>query len=130
MTAAGPASTIDLSWVDLALASALVLVAAAISFVERLGLARGFVIGAVRAVVQLTLVGYVLVYLFAADRWPLVLLALLVMLLAAAATVTQRMKRDRRRLGIISGVAILAGAGLTMLYVDVIVIGVHPWYDP
>jgi putative ABC transport system permease protein len=130
MTPSGPAATIDLSWVDLALSSVLVLVAVAISFVERVGLARGFLIGAVRAAVQLTVVGYVLVYLFAADRWPLVLLALLVMLLAAATTVTQRMKRDRRRLGIISGVAILAGAGLTMLYVDVIVIGVHPWYDP
>jgi putative ABC transport system permease protein len=52
------------------------------------------------------------------------------MLVAATATVSQRMRRDRRRLTLIAGVGILAGAGLTMLYVDLIVIGLHPWYDP
>jgi putative ABC transport system permease protein len=122
--------TADISWLDLALASVLVLAAAGISLVERLGLVKGFLVGGVRAVVQLVVVGYVLVYLFTADRWYLVLLALLVMLVAATTTATQRLKRDRRRLTLIAGVGILAGAGLTVLYVDFIVIGVHPWYDP
>lgn len=130
MSTLGVVPTADLSWVDLALSAALIFVAVAISFVERLGLVRGFLIGAARAVVQLSLVGYLLVYLFAADDWSLVLLALLVMLVAATATVSQRMRRDRRRLTLIAGVGILAGAGLTMLYVDLIVIGLHPWYDP
>lgn len=121
----------DVSWPGLALAAALVLVAIAIAVWQRLGLARGFAIGAMRAVVQLTLVGYVLVYLFAVREWYLVLLALLVMLLAATRTATGR-QRDGggRGLFTICGTAMLIGAGLTLAYVDVIVIRVDPWYDP
>lgn len=121
---------IDVSWGDLALAAALVLVAIAISAWQRLGLARGFAVGAVRAVVQLVLVGYVLVYLFAVRRWYLVLLALVVMLLAATKTATDRQRSGKRTLFGISGVAMLVGAGLTLAYVDAVVIQVHPWYDP
>jgi len=130
--AAGAASrgTIDVTWLDLALAAVLVAAAIAISAAQRLGLTRGFAIGAVRAVVQLVAVGYVLVYLFATDRWYLVVLALVVMLGAATITATGRLRRDRRRLLAISGVALAAGAGATLMYVDLVVIRVHPWYDP
>lgn len=122
--------TIDISWIDLGFAAALVLVAAGIAQWQRVGLARGFLIGAVRAVVQLSIVGYVLVYLFTVRRWYLVLLALLVMLLAATKTATDRQKTNRRVLAMIGGTAMLIGAGLTLAYVDVAVVRVHPWYDP
>jgi putative ABC transport system permease protein len=121
---------VDISWSDLALASACVLVAIAISAWQRLGLVRGFAIGAVRAVVQLVLVGYVLVYLFASPRWYLVLLAMLVMLLAATKTATDRQRASRGQLFAIVGAATLIGAGLTLAYVDAVVVGVTPWYDP
>lgn len=121
---------IDISWTDLGLASALVLVAAGIAAWQRVGLARGFLIGAVRAVVQLSVVGYVLVYLFAVRRWYLVLLALLVMLLAATKTATDRQKAHRGALALIGGTAMLIGAGITLAYVDLAVVRVHPWYDP
>ena len=53
----GPGSSMDpaiaVSWPDLALAGALVLLAVGISAWQRLGLARGFLIGGIRAVVQL-----------------------------------------------------------------------------
>jgi putative ABC transport system permease protein len=131
-TAAG---TLDISWPDLVLAAALVLVAVGISQWQRLGLARGFVVGAIRAVVQLVAVGYVLVYIFAAARWWLVLLALAVMLVAATATATRRRSGGpapgtTRTLWIISGTAMLLGAGLTLAYVSEIVLHVRPWYDP
>jgi putative ABC transport system permease protein len=127
----GPAATIDVSWLDLALAAALVLVAIGISQWQRLGLGRGLAIGAVRALVQLVAVGYVLVYLFAADRWWLVLGTLGVMLLAATATITQRQPRPaRRRVFGITATAMLLGAGLTLAYVCTVVVRVRPWYDP
>ena len=119
-----------LGWTDLALAFALVLVAMAISAWQRLGLVRGFAIGAVRAVVQLVAVGYVLAFLIAAQRWYLVLLALFVMLLAATLTATDRQKRGRAALFAISGLAMLGGAGITLVYVDAVVLRLHPWYDP
>jgi putative ABC transport system permease protein len=120
----------DLSWFDLALTAALVVVAMGISAWQRLGLVRGFAIGAVRAVVQLVAVGYVLAFLISAQRWYLVLLALLVMLIAATVTATDRQKRGRATLFVISGVAMLAGAGVTLAYVDAVVLRLHPWYDP
>ncbi len=121
---------IDVTWPDLGLAAALVLVAIALSAWQRLGLARGFAIGAARATVQLVLVGYALTYLFATRRWYLVLLALVVMLIAATRTATDRQRASRRALFPIAGTAILIGAGLTLVYVDQIVLRVHPWYDP
>jgi UDP-glucose/iron transport system permease protein len=127
---AGNGSLISLSWIDLALASGLVLVAMAISAWQRLGLLRGFAIGAVRAVVQLVAVGYVLAFLFATRRWYLVLLTLLVMLVAATVTATERQKRGRAGLFVISGTAMLIGAGLTLAYVDAVVLRLRPWYDP
>jgi len=121
---------IDLSWVDLALASALVLVAIGLSQWQRLGLARGFVIGAVRAVVQLTIVGYVLAFLFATRRWYLVVLALLIMLVAATKTATDRQRSPVGSISAITGLAMLVGTGLTLAYVDGVVLRLHPWYDP
>jgi putative ABC transport system permease protein len=119
-----------LSWFDLALAAALVLVAVAISTWQRLGLARAFAIGAVRATVQLIAVGYVLTFLISNRHWYLVLLALLVMLVAATATATDRQKAGRAALFVISGTAMLVGAGVTLAYVDAVVLRLHPWYDP
>ncbi|HET9983708.1 MAG TPA: iron export ABC transporter permease subunit FetB [Longimicrobiales bacterium] len=126
----GTRPTIDISWLDLGLAAGLVLVAVAISAWQRLGLARGFAVGAVRAVVQLVAVGYVLVYVFAANRWWLVLAALLVMLGAATWTSVQRVRAPRRVIGPIAGVAMLVGAGLTLAYVDAIVLRPAEWYNP
>ena len=117
----GSGSMLVLSWFDLALASALVLVAMAISAWQRLGLVRGFAIGAVRAVVQLVAVGYVLAFLMTTREPYLILLTLLVMLVAATVTATERQKRGRAGLFLISGTAMLIGAGLTLAYVDAVV---------
>lgn len=128
------ASTLDVSWLHLGLSGALVLVAAGIARWQRLGLARGFLIGGVRAFVQLLAVGYVLVYLFETKRWWMVLLALAVMLVAATATATRRRGNapagGRRRLWEISGAAMLVSSGLTLAYVTGIVLQVRPWYEP
>src|SRR5947199_7655043 len=121
---------IDLSWLDLALASALVLVAIGLSQWQRLGLARGFVIGAIRAVIQLTIVGYVLAFLFTTRRWYLVVLALLVMLVAATKTATDRQRSARSSIFGITGLAMFVGTGLTLAYINAVVLRLHPWYDP
>jgi putative ABC transport system permease protein len=123
-------TTIQLAWTDLVLCAALVLVAAGISAWQRVGLARGFLWGAARAVVQLVAVGYLLTYVFATSRWYLVLAVLLVMLLAATKTVADRHPGNRRGIALISGTAMLVGAGLTLAYVGAVVVHVSPWYDP
>ena len=127
---------VDVTWPDLALAGALVLVAVGVARWEGLGLARRFAVGAVRATVQLIAVGYLLTALFAADRWWLVLLALGAMLGVATHTAASRPNATRNAdatargaLWPASGLALLLGAGLTLAYVDAVVLRVRPWYD-
>ena len=108
---------IDLSLLDLTLAAGLILIAIGISHRQGIGLTRDLVIGAVRSVVQLVLVGYVLVYIFAIDRWYLVVPALLVMLAVAAWTAGGRQDHPTRKLYGILGLAMLVGSGLTLVYV-------------
>ncbi len=121
---------LDLTWVDLTVAVGLVLISVGVSGWHRTGLARSFAIGALRTVLQLTLVGYLLVYIFAIDRWYLVVAALLVMLAVASKAAVDR--QDSRPTGLfgITGAALLLGSGLTLIYVSVMVVHVDPWYNP
>jgi len=124
---------VEIGWAQLALASALVLVAIALSAWQRLGLAKSLVIGAIRAVIQLTLIGYVLVWLFNTDRWYFVLGVLLLMTLTATLAATARQRggaQAHSRLRPICFVSILIGSGLTLAYVGALVVDVTPWYDP
>jgi putative ABC transport system permease protein len=120
---------LDVSWVDLAVAAGLVLGAAGISRWQRLGLERRYLLGGVRAFVQLSLVGYVLVYVFHAQRWWLVLLVLAVML-AAATRAASGGHASSRPLWPLSASALVIGSGLTLVYVTQAVLRVSPWYDP
>jgi putative ABC transport system permease protein len=128
---AEPAS-LDVTWLDLALAAMLVLVAAGISHWQRLGLTSRYLVGGLRAFLQLFAVGYVLVYVFHAERWWLVLLALAVMLVAATAAATRgrALGSNRMRLWQISGTGMLISSGLTLAYVTQVVLRVSPWYEP
>lgn len=131
-----PTGIIDVSWTDLGLGFGLILMAIGVSRWRQLDLERGFVVGAIRAVVQLIAVGYILVYIFAADQWWLVLLALTVMLLSATQAATRRARGnkptrdDRTLLWRISGTSMLLGSGLTLAFVTQIVLRVDPWYEP
>jgi putative ABC transport system permease protein len=121
---------VDVSWLDLTLASGLILIAIGVSRWQKLGLGKDFVVGAVRTVLQLALVGYVLVYIFALDRWYLVIAALLFMLAVATYTAVDRQKGSRRALLGITASAMLLGSGLTLVYVGAVVVRMDPWYNP
>jgi len=121
---------IQLTIFDLTLAAGLMLIAVGLARWQRVGLVRDLVIGGLRTVVQLVLVGYVLVYIFELERWYLVVGALAVMLLVAAWTAVGRQDQPSGRLFGIMGVAMLLGSGLTLFYVGSLVVRADPWYDP
>src|SRR5262249_22232813 len=121
---------VEVSWFDLGVAFGLILIAVGIARWQGVGLAQRLVVGAVRAVVQLVLVGYVLVSLFELDRWYLVVAALLSMLMGAPRAAVTRQPGARRRLVMITGVAMLLASGLTLLYISTLVVRVAPWYNP
>ncbi len=129
-TDAASRSIIDVSWLDLSLSFGLILIAVGLSRWQQLGLAKDFLIGAVRTIVQLVLVGYVLVYIFAVGRWYITIAALLLMLIVATGAAVNRQKKASRELQWMTGTAMLLGSVFTLIYVSTLVVRVHPWYDP
>ena len=121
---------LGLSWLDLVAASGLVLLAVGLSRWQRLGLTGSLIVGAIRSVVQLALVGYVLIYIFAIDQWWLVLGALAVMLAVASREAVRRQDERPLRLYGMTWLALLVGSGFTLFYVSLVVVRIEPWYNP
>ena len=124
---------VEISWLALASAFVLVLIAIALSAWQRLGLGKGLLFGAARATVQLILVGHVLLWLFVANQWYLVIGLMLLMVTVAAFTAAGRQVHaatDLAHLRTICGIAILVGSALTIAYVTTVVVPVTPWYNP
>lgn len=125
-------SLIYLSAWDLALASGLVLLLAALSWRLHLGVERQVLIAALRSTVQLMLIGLVLKQLFAQTHLALIGLMVLVMLSVASWEVRSRQKR--RYTGIwghgISALSLFVSSFSVTLLALVIIIRVDPWYQP
>jgi putative ABC transport system permease protein len=121
---------IPLTPVDLAIAALLLIAPAVISLALKLGLEKSLAVAATRTVLQLTLVGLVLDWVFALGRWYLVLPFLLVMMTAAARAAVQR--SERRYPGAYLGAfasLVLATSLVTFISTE-LVIGVESWYQP
>jgi len=121
---------IDLSWWQLGLALVLVLVVVAISLREHLGLERDLAVGAVRAIVQLYLVGLVLAAVFSAARWYWVLLILALMAAIATHAAVSRLAKPIPGVYWIAAVALSLSTAATLAYVVGIVIEPRPWWEP
>jgi putative ABC transport system permease protein len=121
---------VPLDWVDLLLATALVLVAGVVSVAIRAGLERKLAVAAVRTVVQLLLVGYVLSWVFRIEE-PLVLAGvLLVMIAAAGRAAVARSSRTFSGAQLRAfGTLVLTGCATTFV-VTAVVIRVDPWWRP
>ncbi|MCA9597914.1 MAG: iron export ABC transporter permease subunit FetB [Myxococcales bacterium] len=113
---------------QLAIAAALVVIAGGVSVALRLGLEKKLGVAALRTVVQLLLVGYVLEWVFRIEQ-PVVLAGvLLVMTAAAGRAAVQRSSRSfaGARLGAFFTL-VLTGLSTTFT-VTAIIVGVRPWY--
>lgn len=84
---------IDLSYWQVGLAALLILINAAISIGLRLGLERTLFVASLRTIVQLSLIGFVLQWVFGANRWYIVLAILVAMTLIAGVTAAKRSPR-------------------------------------
>lgn len=123
---------IQLSSWDLALAAVLVVALALLSWRGRLGVSKSLLIGAVRTVVQLLLIGLVLetLFRFAALGW-VALLALVMLLLAGR----EVMARQQRRLrgwwsyGLGTTAMFVSSFAVTVLALTVLV-QPEPWFRP
>lgn len=126
----GAEAYIHISFGDLAIALLFVAIAAAASRLQRLGLERDISIGTIRTFVQLFTVGYVLQYVFAADRWLPVIAALTIMTAVAGHNAVSRQTGAKTGLMAVMTASIASGSAITLVLVTAAVLKVRPWYKP
>lgn len=125
-------SYVPLTPLDLVLASALLVVNAAISWAFRLQLERSIAIAALRMVAQLALIGVVLKFIFAQTSPAWTVAFALVMVMAAGVEVTTRQHRrigGWQVMGLSTATLLFVGTAVTAIGVGAI-IGPDPWYAP
>ncbi len=115
------------------LASAYVFVVIALIAVKARGISRTreILIASVRMTLQLILMGYLLIYLFAHPSPYLTLLILTVMIAFSIFNIYGRIKAPlSRQLKEIIAMAIAVGTTVVLFYFLLIVVGLKPWYEP
>lgn len=122
------AANISLS--GLAVAACLLLLNAGLSLWLKLGLERRLLVAALRTVVQLTLLGYVLVPVFEISAaWLTFGIAAVMILLAAHEGVARTSKRYPRAT-LNTFVSLLVAASVTLVVATRLVIQLDPWWQP
>jgi putative ABC transport system permease protein len=120
----------NLSLWDVALAALLIVVNGAVSVLLKLDLERKLAWAAVRTVVQLLAIGYVLAWVFAYARWYVVLPLMIVMTLIAGFAGAGRGTRTYAGQRADSILSIWASAWLVAAVGLFAVIRIRPWYEP
>jgi len=120
----------DITWTGLAWTALLVFIALALSWWQRLALEKQLLIGCLRTIVQLILIGYVLAWIIGSADWRLVLAASVLQLAAAAWTVGSLMQRPLPGARLIALVSLLPAYLLVLAVLLFLVIAHHPWWDP
>lgn len=119
----------SLSAGDVAIAASLILVNGILSLVLRLGLERQLLVAALRTVLQLLAIGYLLGWVFQFAYWYVVLLVMALMTLVAGLSASERTPRYRgQRLD--SLLSIWASSWLVSAIGLLVIIRIHPWYEP
>lgn len=115
---------------DLAVASLLILIPAALSLYRGWGLTGQILVASIRCLAQLLLVGYVIRYIFALDAWWLVLAVILVMIAVAGWIASRRVEPPLAGLFTLSALSIGVTSFLGLFFVSAAVLHVEPWYAP
>jgi len=84
----------------------------------------------VRMFVQLLIIGYALIYIFTSGSWLIITGILAVMVLASSWIALNTVKSGKRELFKASFLSILAGGGVTLIFVTQGVLALDPWYAP
>ncbi len=121
---------IAISYGQLALSALLIVINLALSVALRLGLARSLLIAALRMVVQLLLIGFVLEWLFTQDNALVVIAIALVMTAIAGVSAVNRTQRRFAGIYWHSLLSVLTASALVTGFATVGIIRVQPWYDP
>lgn len=121
---------IEIDLVRFGWALGLMVLAIGLSTWQRLGLEWNLTVATFRTVLQLTVVGYVLEFVFAINNPWAVLAIILVMLSIAAIVARNRISKKVPTLLPIVGGSILISTAFTLTYITLLVLQPDPWYRP
>jgi len=121
---------ISLDTVDLVLCLGLIGIAIALSLWRKLDLEKQLLYGALRSLMQLIAIGYILDIVFALDNW-LVVLGILGVMMTIASIVT-RNRIDQKLPGLLSTVvlSLVTSSVFTVGYVILLIVQPDRWYEP
>ena len=120
----------NLTALDLGIAASLILVNGALSLLLRLGLGRQLLWAAVRTVVQLLAIGYLLGWVFEFAYWYVVLPLMCAMTLIAGISAAGRGRRTYKGQRVDSILSVWGSSWLVTAVGLFAVIRIHPWYEP
>ena len=120
---------VDIGYVQLALASLLLLFTIAVSIKLQLGQTKSLLIGAVRTFIQLLALGFILNYIFDLQCWWIVLLVVLFMILSATQIAVSRVKRHIPKLWPSIFISLFFSSIIVSLLVVEGVIQAEPWFS-
>jgi putative ABC transport system permease protein len=120
----------DISFIGLALSLVFVGGAGLASLMLQLKLGKDLFWGTVRTVAQLFLMGFVLRYVFAFDRWYLVVAVFAVMIFFAARIAKGRVKSAPVAVFVPVFASMLLSYMLVTFFVVAVIVQARPWYHP
>ena len=122
-------SYIPISNTQLAMSLALVLITGLISTLMQLGLLKSLLWGTFRAFIQLTLIGYVLTYIFETNRLYVIVPIIILMTFVASREATRRIKKSPHNTMLLSFLSLTASTFIVGLIVVRLIISPQPWYS-
>lgn len=113
---------------QLLLSVVLVLITGIISALLQLGLLKSLIWGTIRAFIQLTLIGYILTYIFEINNLVVIIPIIMLMSFIASREATRRVEGPSNQVWR-SFVSLTASTFIVGVIVLVLVISPHPWYS-
>ncbi len=123
-----PAEYYDLTYLNVLVATALIAVNGMISVALKLGLEKRLAVGAIRTVVQLTLIGYVLQWIFDSENIAVIVAMMLVRSLVAGIAAVSRVERRFPGVWLNSIIATMASSWLVTMIALTAVIPPNVWW--
>lgn len=125
------AAVIDLSVGQLCLTYISVLLVLLLFKIRGISRERQMVVACLRMTIQLTLMGYILLYVFENPSWYVTVGIVLVMLSFAIYNAIRRIKHPlTKELKLLIGISICTGSILFAVFFIIVVLLVRPWYHP
>ena len=121
---------IELDTIDLALSLGMIGLTIALSLWQKLGLEKQLAYGAIRSLLQLIVIGYVLDLVFAIDNWLAVVAILGIMITIASIVARNRIDKKLQGLLPVVFLSLLASSAFTLGYVILLIVQPSKWYEP